>query len=251
MDDKVQKLFPAHSRFQARRSVFAILALGVAAVFLGRLYFQRAVQSHAIFAGSPSMSKTIPESSGNIKLEAHIMSKCPDARDCLRDLIVPAMVEVSSLVDFKLSFIATPIESNDGVECKHGPDECLGNMLELCAAKLYPDPKLYLGFTLCLSNQYNEIPKRELVQYCSSEHGIEFEKLNDCVSDTKDPAIDLLKASAQHSRDAGVLYSCTVRLQEKVWCVRDNEEWKDCPSGHTVNDLIEDIRKAHKSTTAS
>lgn len=40
-----------------------------------------------------------------VPLEAHIMSKCPDARDCLHDLILPAMQQVSTMVDFKLSYI--------------------------------------------------------------------------------------------------------------------------------------------------
>jgi hypothetical protein len=33
------------------------------------------------------------------------MSKCPDARDCLRDLVVPAMEKVVDMVDFNVSFI--------------------------------------------------------------------------------------------------------------------------------------------------
>lgn len=45
-------------------------------------------------------------SSNKVPLEAHIMSKCPDARDCLRELVVPAMEQISGLVDFDLSFIA-------------------------------------------------------------------------------------------------------------------------------------------------
>lgn len=40
-----------------------------------------------------------------VPLEAHIMSKCPDAKDCLHDMILPAMVNVSDKVDFTLSFI--------------------------------------------------------------------------------------------------------------------------------------------------
>ena len=40
-----------------------------------------------------------------IPLEAHIMSKCPDAKDCLRDLIVPAMERIVDKVNFRLSFI--------------------------------------------------------------------------------------------------------------------------------------------------
>ncbi len=42
-----------------------------------------------------------------VPLEAHVMSKCPDARDCLRDLVVPAMEKIADKVDFRLSFIGT------------------------------------------------------------------------------------------------------------------------------------------------
>lgn len=41
-----------------------------------------------------------------IPLEAHIMSKCPDAQACLQKLVLPAMERISDKVDFKLSFIA-------------------------------------------------------------------------------------------------------------------------------------------------
>ena len=40
-----------------------------------------------------------------VPLEAHIMSKCPDAKDCLRDLVVPAMEKIVDMVEFDLSFI--------------------------------------------------------------------------------------------------------------------------------------------------
>lgn len=42
-----------------------------------------------------------------IRLEAHIMSKCPDAQVCLQELVVPAMEQISDKVDFQLSMIAT------------------------------------------------------------------------------------------------------------------------------------------------
>lgn len=47
----------------------------------------------------------VPYSSGRVPLEAFIMSKCPDARDCLHDMVLPAMQEISHKVDFKLSYI--------------------------------------------------------------------------------------------------------------------------------------------------
>lgn len=42
-----------------------------------------------------------------VPLEAHIMSKCPDTKACLKDLVVPAMEKVYEKVDFKLSYIGT------------------------------------------------------------------------------------------------------------------------------------------------
>jgi hypothetical protein len=49
-------------------------------------------------------ASTIAESN-RVPLEAHIMSKCPDAKDCLQQLIVPAMEQINDKVDFRLSFI--------------------------------------------------------------------------------------------------------------------------------------------------
>lgn len=73
----------------------------------------------AIAASPIANSKT----NALVPLEAHIMSKCPDARDCLRMLVLPTMQRVFDKVNFTLSYIGTPTE-NDGVDCKHGPEEC-------------------------------------------------------------------------------------------------------------------------------
>ncbi|KAL1843304.1 hypothetical protein VTJ49DRAFT_2121 [Mycothermus thermophilus] len=134
-----------------------------------------------------------------VPLEAHIMSKCPDAKDCLRDLVLPAMQKVHDKVNFTLSFIGKPTE-NDGVACMHGPEECLGNIIELCAQHLYPDPKTFLGFTMCLTRDYAEIPQRELIEDCALEHAIDFERLNECA--TKDNSafgIKLLRESVNRT----------------------------------------------------
>lgn len=40
-----------------------------------------------------------------VPLEIHIMSKCPDAQDCLEMMVAPAVAEVAGMVDFRMSFI--------------------------------------------------------------------------------------------------------------------------------------------------
>ncbi|ORX96902.1 hypothetical protein BCR34DRAFT_175153 [Clohesyomyces aquaticus] len=179
-----------------------------------------------------------------VPLEVHIMSKCPDARDCLQKFVLPAMQNVSDKVVFRLSFIGQTTDSDDGVQCKHGQTECLGNILELCAASLYPDPKLYLGFTMCMERDYHDIPAKELVQDCALEHGLDFDKINHCVSqDDGSYAMGMLRDSVTRSADLNVTTSCTVRLDEKVRCTVDDGVFKNCPGGKKPEDLIRDIKK--------
>lgn len=184
-----------------------------------------------------------------VPLEAHIMSKCPDAKDCLRDLVLPTMQKVHDKVNFTLSFIGTPTEHDDGVACKHGAEECLGNILELCAQNLYPDPKTYLGFVMCLTRDYSHIPQRSLIEDCALEHAIDFNALNDCA--TKDDGAfgqNMLRGSVKRTAAAGVTKSCTVRLNNEIYCVRDDHEWKECPSGPGVNDLVTAVEKLYQQS---
>ncbi|KAL1971268.1 hypothetical protein VTN77DRAFT_220 [Rasamsonia byssochlamydoides] len=215
-----------------------------------------------------------------VPLEVHIMSKCPDARDCLQQLVVPAMEKISDKVDFQLSFIASVSNKSSEVDCMHGPTECIGDMLILCAANLPFPPSQKssssssslasgphtptirsLGFANCLISSYEKIPERTLVENCALEHGIDFDALNQCASreddddpyeddDPEDPSgIALLRKSARRSEALGVKKSCTVRLDESVWCVRDGGVWKDCAKGgegSKVRTLVEEVEKLWK-----
>ncbi|KAI5926662.1 hypothetical protein F4810DRAFT_481048 [Camillea tinctor] len=208
---------PIRSRAQRRHRPLIILTL-IALV----LYVVYGFQPVSTYAARFSLSKSKTESKVKstsstpesedaasppttagelVPFEAHIMSKCPDARDCLRDMVVPAMMRISDKVNFTLSYIGTPTE-NDGVDCKHGTGECIGNIIELCAHLLYPDPKIYLGFTMCLTRDYQDIPLRELVEDCALEHGIDFEAISKCAGqDTGAEGMAMLRRSVQRSAD--------------------------------------------------
>ena len=192
----------------------------------------------------PSSGLSSSITSTNVDLEAFVMSKCPDARDCLRDLVVPAMEQISDLVNFKLSIIGRIDETNStsDVWCKHGPEECLGDMIVLCAQHLYPtDAKISLGFSNCLISSYKKIPDRSLVQSCALEHAVDFAKLNHCLSDNGHGE-ELLRASVLRSKSEGVVYSCTVKVGGKQWCIRDGGRWRGCVNGSSVDALVAEIR---------
>lgn len=78
----------------------------------------------------------------------------------------------------------------------------LGNIIELCAQHLYPDPKTYLGFTNCLTRDYPLIPQRSLIEDCALEHAVDFNKLNECA--TRDDGafgVGLLRESVVRSAE--------------------------------------------------
>lgn len=92
---------------------------------------------------------------------------------------------------------------------------------------------------------YRDIPRRSLVQNCALEHGVDFDLLNACVSE-EGKGLELLESSVKRSAEAGVKYSCTVRLDDKFRCIRDGGQWKDCEGGSSVKDLVEDVERLYK-----
>ncbi|APA13106.1 hypothetical protein sscle_10g078760 [Sclerotinia sclerotiorum 1980 UF-70] len=178
-NEKTERMLTGPPPRRARPLVFGALTVAL-------FYFLWTANFHQLFMGcgmklqSTEMKPVTDVVSISdhklVPLEAHIMS------DCLKMMVLPAMQRVYDKVNFTLSFIGAPTD-NDGVACKHGPQECMGNILELCAASLYPDPKIYLGFTMCLTRDYKDIPERSLVEDCALEHGMDFSKLNECTAE--------------------------------------------------------------------
>ena len=243
---------PPSSRAQGRsRRAIVLYALATFFAFLIFIYAEP-----FIFPGNfprpdpgypvPRVSLSNTNQSHLVPLEAHIMSKCPDAKRCLQDLVVPAMEQIVEKVDFQLSYIGK-VDENDTIHCMHGSTECLGNMLGLCANELFPDePKIWLGFSTCLIMSYQRIPSRDLVESCALEHGISFDDLNACISE-EGKGLDLLEASVKRSENAGVKKSCTVRVGGENWCIMDGGSWKDCKGGHEVRDLVEVVEQRYRA----
>ena len=95
-------------------------------------------------------------------------------------------------------------------------------------------------------SSYPDIPSRSLIENCALEHGVDFEKLNACASE-EGKGLDLLRDSVERSKEKGVIYSCTVRLDDKIRCIRDGGRWKDCEKGSMVDDLVADVDELYKS----
>ena len=86
------------------------------------------------------------------------------------------------------------------------------------------------------------------MESCAREHGLDFQKLNSCISDEGE-GIDLLRASFERSQQNNATKSCTVRLADEVRCIRDGGRWYNCPGGSSVDQLVGDIDRLYDQTT--
>lgn len=104
---------------------------------------------------------------------------------------------------------------------------------------------------MCLENDYEKIPEREFVQGCAAESGMGFERIKGCLDrDDGGYGVGLLRRSVERSKSLGVQYSCTVRLDDKVRCIRESGKWIDCEGGSEVGDLKRDIEALYKERNA-
>jgi hypothetical protein len=102
MSDTKESLLPQTEEGTMRRRPsakrFSRFHATAIAIILGFFWLATTWNCEHDHGGEDEMDTKVP-------LEVHIMSKCPDARDCLQKLVLPAMQNVSDKVDFRLSFI--------------------------------------------------------------------------------------------------------------------------------------------------
>ncbi|KAG6358556.1 hypothetical protein INS49_012073 [Diaporthe citri] len=185
-----------------------------------------------------------------VPLEIHNIVKCPNAQVALTALVLPTIERVHDKVDFRLSILAR--ETEEGMHCKHGPEECKAAMMELCTQDTHRDSRSLVGFLECLTNEYQRIPERAHYEACAAKNSIDLEKVDQCAArDGGAYAYELLRKSAQRTIDAGVHISGTIRLNEKVYCIRDgdNDTWLECPNGPGVDELVDAIERLYNATT--
>jgi hypothetical protein len=87
------------------------LAIGFAAIalcyFLWTMFTPHFARLNCWVTAPGSPEHPIISTKNVVPFEAHIMSKCPDARDCLREMVLPTMQRVYDKVNFTLSYIGT------------------------------------------------------------------------------------------------------------------------------------------------
>jgi len=186
-----------------------------------------------------------------VPVQLGVMSRCPDAILC--EAIFNEVVErVVSKIDLSLVFLAKRnVSAPDwGVTCMHGPEECAGNVQELCAAKHTPVEQWW-EFVQCQNYQgRDKIGLPDVALSCAHSAGIDWEQsgTGKCAgldgSGKGKEGVQLLQESVRSAHQLEISKSCTILISERKVCVHDGT-WQDCEGGHTVNDFVRQINSEY------
>jgi hypothetical protein len=138
-----------------------------------------------------------------------VMSQCPDALLCeaLFDQVLKAK-QIRDKVDLSLLYIAKYDE--DDITCLHGPQECAGNIQQLCVKK-YTDASQWWDFVQCQNFQGRaQIGSLETARKCAGTAQFDWELsgVGECAgldgSGTVPEGLELLAKSAKAAKELGI-----------------------------------------------
>jgi len=113
-------------------------------------------------------------------------------------------------------------DGNGNFECMHGPQECQGDIIELCAYNVtYPASQYgWWNMSVCMQSDYNNIPDN--AQNCAQQAGLDWNKINSCANSAL--GNQLMSDSIAYSNKMGVSATPTIFIngQEYVGGPDDN-----------------------------
>jgi len=210
------------------------------------------VAAHASSITDAQESWSFPNSVTRVPIILGVMSRCPDALLCetLFDKVIP---KVAQKIDLSLAYVAR-LNSSDpefGVTCRHGRDECAGNVQQLCAAK-YTPLKTWWEFVTCQNYEGKDrIGSPDVAFKCARTAKIDWSgsKVGRCAgldgSGTGKEGVRLLQENVKDTEALGIIKSCTIMINGEKVCVHD-ETWKDCENGHEIKDFIRQIEAEYR-----
>ncbi|MBM3309244.1 MAG: hypothetical protein FJY77_03230 [Candidatus Altiarchaeales archaeon] len=146
---------------------------------------------------------------GTAKLDFYVMSQCHYGTQ-VEDAIKPVLDKLGNSVAFTLNFIAS--ENADGTfSSMHGQAEVDGDMMQLCAAKHYPNK--YMAFIVCQNKNARDIQNNW--KSCAAENGLDENTLSTCFTGAEGK--QLMSASIKASNTASARGSPTMYLNGKAY----------------------------------
>lgn len=117
-----------------------------------------------------------------VKVAVYYECLCPDSKYFVTSQLYSTWKEIGEIMD--VQFVpygkATTSKTKHGYtfECQHGTEECKGDIIHCCAAKIL-DSETSMEYINCMMKQ-REFDTNKIAQDCAAELGIDWPKIEGC-----------------------------------------------------------------------
>ncbi|XP_047736937.1 gamma-interferon-inducible lysosomal thiol reductase-like [Hyalella azteca] len=171
----------------------------------------------ALFACASAHVASSRADADPVSLQVFYESLCPDSIRFVEEQLAPVYASLSSILSVDITaygFASDTAKPEGGYNftCQHGPDECVGNLLLVCAKKYLPQEPEYIDFNICVMTA--EYPPSAGEQ-CAAELGVSFAEISACW--TSQEGEELL-------HEAGIYTAAQVpRINYVPWMISNGE----------------------------
>lgn len=156
---------------------------------------------------------------GGVPVDVYVMSMCPDAERCVRDLY-DTLRDLGARVAPELHFLGA-VNADNTVSCKHGDAECETNRVLLCAQAQVAETRA-LAFARCFFDDLQTA--RERLPACAAEAGVDYGAVRQCADGEHGEA--LMLASARRAFARGIVRSCHIEVDGEYFCELDGFKYR-------------------------
>lgn len=180
---------------------------------------------------------------GQVKVDFYVMSQCPYGTQ-VEDAIKPVLDELRDGVDFNLDFIARA-SGRGKFQSLHGQPEVQGDIVQLCAAKYYPENHRYMDMVVCMNENARAIPGNW--EGCAKRVRLNVEKIKECYEG--DEGKQLLTESTKRANAAQARGSPTIYINDQPYGGgRDTLSFKKAICANLDHKACKDMPKCGSDT---
>ncbi|XP_068724249.1 gamma-interferon-inducible lysosomal thiol reductase-like [Montipora capricornis] len=140
----------------------------------------------ALLVGIPVFVIAAPAAVPKVQIALYYESYCGGCKDFIGDQLYPTFQKIGQIMDVTLVPYGNAEEYRRGAEwtytCQHGPQECVGNLIETCAISILKNESVYLPFIHCFEGNVGSEDPLSVGQKCAQQQGIDFTAINKCQS---------------------------------------------------------------------
>jgi interferon gamma-inducible protein 30 len=124
------------------------------------------------------------DNAGPVNFTLYYESLCPDCKGFITTMLFPTYQKIPSLFNLTIIPYGNAFEKKDGdkwvFECQHGPQECLGNIIETCTIAIVNDLTIYFPFINCM--EISNLNPKEAAENCGKQFAVPLDQIFNCTT---------------------------------------------------------------------